>query len=99
MPEKTVKEWTIEDVAKAVQLIIRDDVKNTNFESVTKILENNEHLYDLVYNMLVIGEQSDFNIYDPVVSLGLTHGIFKNGQGIRIHNRVYQELIYLSQEA
>ena len=94
LPQKQVKAWTKEDIAIAVQQIIQENTKNTNFESVIKTLENNPKLYDLVFSLLVIGEPSDYNIYDPIVSLGLLHGIFKNGQGIRIHNRIYQELIY-----
>jgi hypothetical protein len=92
MPEKEVKEWTVEDIDIAAQRLIRE--QNTNFDSVIKNLENYPNLYELVYNILVIGDQTDYNIYDPVVSLGMLHGIFKNGQGIRIHNRIYQELIY-----
>ncbi len=99
MPQKAVsegipleKEWIADDIDTAVQRLIREH--NTNFDSVIKNLENNPNLYELVYNILVIGDQSDYNIYDPLVSLGMLHGIFKNGQGIRIHNKIYQELIY-----
>ena len=92
MPQKIVREWISEDIDTAVQKLIRED--NTNFDSVIKTLENNPNLYELVYNMLVISEQGDYNIYDPIVHLGLLHGIFRNGQGVRIHNRIYQELIY-----
>ncbi len=94
LPEKTVREWTNKDVTIAANQVIRESSKNTNFENVIKTLENNPQLYELVYNMLVIVEPNDFNIYDPIVDLGLIHGIFKNGQGVRIHNRIYQELIY-----
>ena len=92
MPEKNAPEWVSTDIDIAVQRLIRED--NTNFDSVIKNLENYPNLYELVYNMLVMGEQGDYNIYDPIVSLGLLHGIFRNGQGIRIHNKIYQELIY-----
>lgn len=35
-----------------------------------------------------------YNILDPVVNMGMLYGIFGNGRGIKIHNRVYEEVIY-----
>jgi len=92
MPLKTTKSWTETDMEVAIQQLIRQH--NTNFESLTKNLENHPALYDLVFKMLVLGEREDYNIYDPIVHLGLIHGIFRNGQGIRIHNRIYEEVIF-----
>ena len=94
LPKREIKEWTNDDIEQVVNQTLRDNHKNTNFENVVKVLENNPSLYEFVYNMLVNVEQGDYNIYDPIVDLGLLNGIFKNGQGIRIHNRMYQELIY-----
>jgi AAA-like domain len=67
---------------------------NTNFENVIKNLENNTVLYQIVYKMLIEVEYQDYNLHDPNISLGITHGIFTNGRGIKIHNKIYEELIY-----
>jgi hypothetical protein len=92
LPTKEEKEWTGGDLEWCVKQLVLD--KNTNSESVTKNLENHPALYQIVYKMLVDGEYQDYNIHDPIVNLGVIHGIFKNGRGIRIHNKIYEELIY-----
>jgi hypothetical protein len=92
LPTKDTKEWTEQDLEWTVQQLILQT--NTNFESVIKNLENNPDLYQLVNKMLVKGEFEEYSIHDPLINLGLMHGIFRNGRGIRIHNKIYEELIY-----
>ena len=92
LPTKDVKEWTEQDLEWAVKTLVLE--ANTNFDSLIKNLENNPNLYKVAYKILIEGSYNDFNIYDPVISLGLMHGIFRNGRGVKIHNRIYEELIY-----
>ena len=93
LAKKTEKTWTEEDTTLAAKMLIYDPYSNTNFDSLVKNLENNPDLYNLAYNILVEGEYYDFNIQDPLINLGVTHGIFKKEKGVKIHNRIYQELI------
>lgn len=87
------KNWNVEDIDKAVKLIIGE--VNTLFESIVKNLENNEELYDLVKRLLINGEIILFNALDPLINLGLTYGIFKQGiNGIEISNKIFEEIIY-----
>lgn len=87
------KNWNVEDIDKAVKLIIGE--VNTLFESIVKNLENNEELYDLVKRLLINGELILFNALDPLINLGLTYGIFKQGiNGIEISNKIFEEIIY-----
>jgi hypothetical protein len=67
---------------------------NTNFDGLIKNLENYPALYNLVYTLMIDIEYSGFSIHDPIVSMGLMYGILKNGRGISIHNRIYEEVIY-----
>ena len=92
LPEKTEKTWTVEDVNKAAVAITKET--NTNFDSLIKNLENHPDLYDLVYKKLVEVEYQSYSVFDPTVSLGMMYGILKNGDGISIHNRIYEEIIY-----
>jgi AAA-like domain len=92
LPTKDVKELTESDLEWAVKSLVLE--ANTNFDSLIKNLENNPNLYKVAYKILIEGSYNDFNIYDPVISLGLMHGIFRNGNGVKIHNRIYEELIY-----
>jgi hypothetical protein len=86
------KEWTEEDLGWAVKQLVLEP--NTNFESLIKNLENSPELYQIAYRMLINGEYQDYNIHDPLISMGVMFGIFKNGRGIKIHNKIYEELIY-----
>ncbi|MEM8525319.1 MAG: AAA-like domain-containing protein [Bacteroidota bacterium] len=86
------KVWTLEDVEASVQLMVRED--NTNFDSLIKNLENNEELYDLVYDILVDGAIVPFNPHDPITSIGRMYGVFKRNGRLKIHNRIYEQIIY-----
>ena len=96
MDERFLKheEWTTEDIDTAVRVLLTE--QNTNFESLTKNLKNNPELYDFVYKIAIDNETIPFSIYNELTQLGIIHGIFKtqNGAGVRIHNRIYAELIY-----
>jgi AAA-like domain len=94
LPQKTEKEWTNTDIDAAVRTLVLE--KNTNFESLTKNLSNNAKLYDLVYQIAIDNEIVPFNPNNELTNLGIIHGIFKshNGSGLRIHNRIYAEVIY-----
>ena len=91
--EDDKKPWTIEDIQKAVKLIVNED--NTLFQSIVKNLENNNHLYDLVRRILVNNETIMFNILDPLINLGVTYGIFRNSpNGVVISNKIFEEVLY-----
>jgi hypothetical protein len=92
LPTKETKEWTAQDLELAVKNLVLET--NTNFESLIKNLENKPELYQIAYRMLINGEYHDFNVHDPLISMGIMFGIFKNGRGIAIHNKIYEELIY-----
>ena len=89
---KTIKEWTGDDVEIAVKELVTQN--NTNFESLTKNLENNHLLYDMIYKIAVDNESISFNIHHPVTNLALLYGFIENNNGkIAIHNRIYNEVI------
>lgn len=92
LKEKSEKTWTEEDVTAAFKLLIQHN--NANLDSLVKSLENNPELYDLVYQILVQGESTPFNPHHPIIHWGVLHGIFQKGGELRVHNRVYQEVIY-----
>lgn len=85
-------DWTVFDVDRAVNHILRED--NTNFDSLIKNLENNRELYQLVESLLLKGSQLEYNKDSRLVNLGTTYGIFKKGEKLAIHNRIYRDRIY-----
>ena len=60
-----------------------------------KNLENNRELYQLVFKIIMDGENISFNIGNPVIELGSLLGVLADSAGVTvIHNRVYEQRIY-----
>jgi len=91
LPEKAEQTWTTHDVDTAARQLIGED--NTNFQEMSKNLDNNPDLYELTQNIAIEGKHYPFEINDPIATLGLLYGIFANRNGLAIHNRIYQEVI------
>ena len=93
LPDKKKKEWKPEDLVQAVQIALMQD--NTNFESLVKNLENNPDLYELVFKIIMNEKGISYNRRNPVIHQGTLYGILKEERGrTRIHNRLYEQLIY-----
>jgi hypothetical protein len=94
LPKSSAKEWTEADVNKAFQQLLRERGV-ANFDTVVKNLKEYPDLYNLVYSIVIDGAVMPYNDYDFTVNLGILHGILgrsENGS-IKIHNRIYRELI------
>jgi hypothetical protein len=92
LPKKTTKTWELAEVEAAVKLILRE--VNTNFESLIKNLQNHQDLYDLVYKMLIDGESFKFNPHNDTIHKGVIYGVFKQNGQLKIHNQIYELIIY-----
>jgi hypothetical protein len=94
LPKKIVKEWTNDDVFRAFRMLM-ETPNVTNFDSLFKHLREYTDLYKLVYDMVIDGEEYNFNNYSETVNLGIMHGILSKSETgkLQIHNRVYRELI------
>jgi len=91
--EKLNKNWSIDGVRKAVNIILFE--KNTLFDDIYKNLENNEELYQLVYDILISGKNYSFRLGNPVIDLATMYGILKNNNGIAaVSNRIFEIIIY-----
>ena len=92
LPQKEEKTWTLDDMNESVRQLLSE--KNTNFDSLIKNLENNLTLYNFVYRIIMEGEIVVYNADDPLIDLGIMHGIFKDNGQIKIHNRIYEQRLY-----
>lgn len=96
LPEKQKNTVTTAEVIEATQMLLHST--NANFDSLKKNLQNNQELYNLVYDLMINGEPFPFNRHDPIIELGIMYGIFKSeksiGLPLQIHNRIYAEIIY-----
>jgi hypothetical protein len=93
LPEKENKTiWTLDDIDASVQLLLRED--NTNFDSLIKNLENNRDLYDLTHRIVIDGDEIGFNQHNPTIKKGILYGVYKRNGKVKIHNKIYEQLIY-----
>ncbi len=94
--QEAQKEVTKKEVATAAKMLIQRS--NVNFDSLKKNLLNNEGLYNLVFDVLINNELYPYTVHDPLIELGLVYGIFRknkpNDAALKIHNRIYSEVIY-----
>ncbi len=91
--EKLNRNWTIEGVHEAIKEILME--KNTLFSDMFKNFENHKDLYDLVYSILVQGNEKNFGIDNPTIDLGATYGILVNREGkVAVANKIFEIRIY-----
>jgi hypothetical protein len=89
---KHEKDWTKENVQKDLQIINKE--KNTLFDDLGKNLENNRQLYELIYDILIIGNKRAYSIVNPIVEMADMYGIIKETkQGIAVSNKIFELII------
>ncbi|MCP4456469.1 MAG: AAA family ATPase, partial [Cytophagales bacterium] len=96
IPQRDDKNWLVDDVETAFKMIVDKGYTTTLFDSLTKNLENNEQLYNLVFQIVINGNSFDFTIANPVINLAHLYGIIgQSNQGrCQIHNRIFEQRIY-----
>jgi len=95
LPDRTTQNWTIEDVERSFKMITAENYTTTLFDDLTKNLENNPKLYELVFNVIIKGERYTFNINETVMNLGFIYGIISDKTtSCTIHNRIFEQRIY-----
>jgi hypothetical protein len=92
IPASNKSKWEIADLEFAASELVKEG--NTNFDSLIKNLEANKGLHDLIFDMIINVKTVSYNVHNPLIALGLVHGILANGSGLRIHNRIYAEVLY-----
>lgn len=92
MPENELK-WEKEYMDMAVKQLLRET--NTNFDSLIKNIENNKDLKELVRKIILDGTEITYVADNPIISMGIMYGIFKEENGkVKINNRIYEQRIY-----
>ena len=90
--EKLEQKWTVEGVQEAVKIILHE--KNMLFDDLFKNLENNQELYDFIYDILITGRQRTFSGGNPVIDLALTYNIIaKENEKITVSNKIFEIII------
>jgi hypothetical protein len=96
VPNRTDKNWSVDDVETAVKMIMDNRYTTTLFDSLIKNLENHQELYELIFHIVINGKHLDFTIANPVINLAHLYGILKPTERghCQIHNRIFEQRIY-----
>jgi hypothetical protein len=87
--ESLNKNWTSSGIRDSVKMIL--EKKSTLFDDLFKNLENNKSLYELIYDVLIIGTKRAFNIDNPMIDLGYMYGIInKENQNVCVSNKIFE---------
>ncbi|MDR0220281.1 MAG: AAA-like domain-containing protein, partial [Lachnospiraceae bacterium] len=87
--EKLKKDWTIVGIREAVSVILME--KNTLFDDIGKNLQNNQDLYDFLYNILIKGGEANFITENALIDFAAMYGFIKNVDGkVAIANRIFE---------
>lgn len=91
--EEGQQKWTEQNVQNAEKAIMR--TRNTLFDDLIKNIENNQELRELIIRILYDGYEQGFYLADPVVELGVMHGIFKEHEHrVVISNLIFETYLY-----
>ncbi len=96
VPARQDENWTADDVEAAFKMIVNGAYTTTLFDSLTKNLENNPDLYELIFEMVINGQSKNFTIANPIINWGYLYGILtpsEQGQ-CKVHNRIFEQRIY-----
>jgi len=89
--EKLSMNWTLKGIQEAVDIMIVE--KNTLFDDLFKNLENNKALYELVYDILIVGEYVPYSIDNPTINLAVMYNILQKASKnnhIVLSNKIYE---------
>jgi len=83
------RNWTLNGVQEAIKLIL--DENSTLFDDLTKKIEENPDLQNLLYELTVGKKEVPFNAHDPVIKLGLIFCFLAKGDRLLIiHNKIFE---------
>jgi hypothetical protein len=90
--EQLNKNWSLTGVRSAVKLLLPE--ANTLFDDLKKNLENNKELYNLIFSIIIGGEEIPFAFGPPEIELGCIFGIIIDKDGkIAVSNEIFELLI------
>jgi hypothetical protein len=86
---KTGRNWTLEGVQQAIKIILDED--STLFGDLTKKIEENLNLQNLLYDLTVDNKSIPYNVHDPVIKTGLMYCFLaKDDNRLTVHNRIFE---------
>ncbi|MGL4874347.1 MAG: AAA family ATPase [Clostridium sp.] len=87
------RSWNIEDVTRAIKILLSEN--NTLFDDLIKNIENNKDLRELMFNIIINGDEKSFNIHNKTISIGIMFGYFREKDyKVVVANKIFKEILY-----
>lgn len=87
--DETDKPWNASGIQAAVKVILLE--KNTLFDDIAHNLENNETLRSFMYELLILGQEKQYERTNSTIDLAATYGFIRNDGGKAvIDNRMFE---------
>jgi hypothetical protein len=86
------RDWTAGGIQKAVNEILME--RNTLFDDIYKNAESNNKLYNLLYDITIVGKEYTFNTGNPEIAMGIMYGLLaKRRKKVAISNAIFEILL------
>jgi hypothetical protein len=83
-------EWSKLGVIEAVKVLLKEKEKPL-FDSLSQNLENNEKVYKLLYDVLLLGEKRTFSIENPTIALAYRYGYINEIKDkVVVSNKIFE---------
>jgi len=87
--EKLERDWSSKGIQEAIKILIH--TKIPLFDSLGGNLENNRDVYQLMYDVLILGRVSTFTYADSTISLADGYGYIRNLNGrVQVSNKIFE---------
>ena len=88
--DRSIKQWNPEGVREAVRRLIRE-TDNELFKSLSQNFEGNDEIYQLMYDILILGIRRSFSIVNPAIGLAYRYGYIREvNDRVKVANKVFE---------
>ena len=88
--DEELKQWNSTDVKEAVRRLI-SETENPLFRGLSQNLEGNVKVYELLYDVLVLGLGRNFSTDNPAVDLAYRYGYIENvKERVKVANKIFE---------
>jgi len=85
-----IKTWNEDGVREAIKLLVRE-TENVLFKSLSQNLETNAGVYQLMYDVLILGKRRSFAIVNPAVDLAYRYDYIRDDNGrVKVSSKVFE---------
>ncbi|MBR6283663.1 MAG: AAA-like domain-containing protein [Muribaculaceae bacterium] len=94
--ERLDQDWTANGVQKAVKIIAKGE-GITLIDDLSKNIEHNTELRNLLYSIVVNGQEYSYSMIDPIVRLANMFSYIRENQRGKtmIHNLIFEEVLFV----